>query len=278
MERFGPSILVEAGGTSILIDVGRGAIQRLFQIGQAAEVRAVDLVVFTHLHSDHVVGFSDFWLTGWVFGRARPLEVKGPPGTEEMCRHLDQAFTFDKKVRGQDARYSPEGILLAVEDVEPGLVFERGSLRVRAFQVDHGDDMKHAYGYRVDYGDYAAAFSGDTRYDERIVEQAKGVDVLVHEVISAEVEARRAQVRGPKAIERVIAHHTSEEGAGRIFAKVKPRLAVYSHIVPSPAVAEDLVPATRRTYDGPLVVGYDLMKITIGDTVDVYPRRVISDK
>ena len=69
MERFGPSILVEAGDTSILIDVGRGAIQRLFQIGQGAQVRAVDLVLFTHLHSDHVVGFPDFWLSGWIFGR-----------------------------------------------------------------------------------------------------------------------------------------------------------------------------------------------------------------
>ena len=80
MERFGASILVEAGETDILIDVGRGAIQRLFQIGAAQQIRDVDLVLFTHLHSDHIVGFPDFWLTGWVFGRDRPLPVLGPPG------------------------------------------------------------------------------------------------------------------------------------------------------------------------------------------------------
>jgi ribonuclease Z len=109
------------------------------------------------------------------------------------------------------------------------------------------------------------------------VEAARGVDVLVHEVISPEVELRRAQV-DESAIGRVIAHHASPEQVGRIFAQVKPRLAVYSHIVPSPAVAEDLIPPTRKTYDGPLAVGYDLMTIRIGETIEVYPRRTVSDK
>ncbi len=278
MERFGPSILVEAGDTSILIDVGRGAIQRLFQIGQGAQVRAVDLVLFTHLHSDHVVGFPDFWLSGWIFGRSRPVPVMGPPGTKDMCAHLDRAFAFDKEVRGRDQRFAKAGIALEARDVEPGVIYEADGVRITAFVVDHGDEIEPAYGYRVDFGDYSAAFSGDTRYYEPIVEHAKGVDVLVHEVISAEIEMRRAEVQGPLAIERVIAHHVSEEQAGTIFARVKPRLAVYSHIVPSPAVADDLIPPTRATYDGPLAVGYDLMKITIGETIEVHPRRIVSDR
>ncbi len=278
MERFGPSILVEAGDTDILVDVGRGAIQRLFQIGAADQVKDVDMVLFTHLHSDHVVGFPDFWLTGWVFGRDRPLSVIGPPGTESMCGHLDQAFAFDKKVRGRDDRYAAAGIALEVRDVEPSVVYEAGGLRVTAFEVDHGDGIVPAYGYRVDYGEYSVAFSGDMRYDERIVEHAKGVDVLVMEVISVEVEMRRAAVKSQAAIEKVISHHIGEEQAGSLFARVKPRLAVYSHIVPSPAVAEDLIPLTRRTYDGPLAIGYDLMKITIGETLEVHPRRVLSDR
>ncbi len=277
MDRFGPAILVEAGETTLLVDAGRGAIQRLFQIGSAAEVRAVDLVLFTHLHSDHVVGFPDLWLTGWIFGRDRPVAVMGPPGTESMCRHLEQAFAFDKKARENDEGYHAEGILLDVKDVPPGIVYERDGLKVTAFAVDHGGGVAPAYGYRVDYRGRSAAFSGDTRYYEPIVEAARGVDVLVHEVISPEVELRRAQV-DENAIDRVIAHHASPEQVGRIFAQVKPRLAVYSHIVPSPAVAEDLLPPTRETYDGPLAVGYDLMTIRIGETIDVYPHRTVSDK
>lgn len=276
MQRFGPSILVEAGEATVLIDAGRGAIQRLFQIGEAPQVREVDAVAFTHLHSDHVVGFPDFWLTSWVFGRDRPLEVYGPPGTESMCEHLEKAFAFDKKARSGQEAYSQEGILLEVKDVSPGAFYEHDGLKLTAFTVDHGEPIAPAYGYRVDYHGYSAAFSGDTRYYEPIVEQAKGVDVLVHEVISPEVEFRTAQVVGPDAVARVIAHHASPEQVGEIFARVKPRLAVYSHIVPSPALADDLIPPTRKTYDGPLAVGYDLMTIVIGERVEFYPRRIVS--
>jgi ribonuclease Z len=66
---------------------------------------------------------------------------------------------------------------------------------------------------------------------------------------------------------KVIAHHTTPEQAGAVFTRVKPRLAVYSHIVPWDA--PDLVAHTRKTYSGPLEVGEDLMSIEIGDKVEV---------
>ena len=87
MNRFGPSILVEAGGQKFLFDAGRGALQRLNQI----KVRWQDIsgVFFTHLHSDHVVGLPDLWLTGWLTpGRNVPLNVWGPRGTKNMMSHL----------------------------------------------------------------------------------------------------------------------------------------------------------------------------------------------
>ena len=158
-------------------------------------------------------------------------------------------------------------------------VYDRApDLGMALHSLEHGGVIDPAYGYRVDYRGRSAAFSGDTHFFEPIVEHAKGVDVLVHEVISPEVELRRAQVQGPRAVERVISHHTGPDQAGTIFSRVKPRLAVYSHIVPSPTTAEDLIGPTRRTYSGPLAVGYDLMTIVIGDTIEVYPHKTLSDK
>jgi ribonuclease Z len=60
MTRFGASILVEAGAERLLFDAGRGALQRLRQIG----VIDANRLFLTHLHSDHVVGIPDLYLTG----------------------------------------------------------------------------------------------------------------------------------------------------------------------------------------------------------------------
>ena len=76
-------------------------------------------------------------------------------------------------------------------------------------------------------------------------------------------------------IQRIMAHHTSPEEAGRVFAQARPKLAVYTHLVllgsksiPS-APLDDLIAETRRTYDGPLVVGEDLMQFDIGEAVTI---------
>src|SRR6187401_334251 len=87
MNRFGPSILVEAGGQKFLFDAGRGSLQRLAQ--SQVSWRDVNGVFLTHLHSDHVVGFPDLWLTGWITSNRRtPLLVWGPKGTTKMMSLL----------------------------------------------------------------------------------------------------------------------------------------------------------------------------------------------
>src|SRR6185436_9635209 len=86
IERFGPSILVEAGGEKLLFDCGRCASQRLWQL--KIPLSQIDALFLTHLHSDHIVGIPDVWLTGWIpaaFGRRLyPFVVFGPGGTRDM--------------------------------------------------------------------------------------------------------------------------------------------------------------------------------------------------
>ena len=61
-------------------------------------------------------------------------------------------------------------------------------MRVTAFKVDHGEHIKPAYGYRIDFGGRSALISGDTRYSENLLKYAKGVDLLIHEVAGVRPE------------------------------------------------------------------------------------------
>jgi ribonuclease Z len=120
----------------------------------------------------------------------------------------------------------------------------------------------------VDYNGRSVVFSGDTRPSDEVMRQARGADVLVHEVQvpspGESIEARRANIS--------LSVHATPEEAARIFAGAKPRLAVYSHIIPPETTAEGLLAATRPFYGGRVVAAHDLMMITIGETIDVTDR------
>jgi ribonuclease Z len=268
LERFGPSTLVEVGEQKFIFDAGRGAMQRLHQLG--IPFGDITGMFLTHHHSDHVVGFPDLWLTGWIgrpWGkRNTPLQVWGPEGTKQMMEHLPKAFHVDIRVRSKS--YPAEGVKLVAHEIAEGIVFEDDGIKVSAFEVDHGGEDLPAYGYRIDYKGHAVALSGDTTFNENLIEHARGADVLVHEVTAVSGSAAESA----EQLKRIGSNHTTPEQAGEVFARVKPKLAVYNHLLLfGGAKAADLVPATRKKYGGPLIVGEDLLQIDIGQEVQAKP-------
>ena len=255
IERFSAGILVEAGARKMLFDSGRGGTIRLAQLGIAPG--EVNPLFLTHLHSDHVVGIPDLWLTGWIRGRENPLHVFGPEGTEEMMRHLEQAYKADIRIRLSSGTRSSKGVAVLARDIKEGVVYEEDGVKVTAFKVAHGP-ANPAFGYRIDYAGRSVVLSGDTGPSENLIRFAQGVDLLIHEV--------SLPGTGPGAGGST---HTTPEDAGTIFTRLKPRLAVYSHIIPPSAPAERFMVGTRKTYTGPLEMGEDLMSIEVGDEIRV---------
>lgn len=265
MNRFGPSTLVEAGGEIFVFDAGRGATQRLFQIG----IRFAENILLTHLHSDHVVGLPDLWLTGWILGRARPLRVSGPAGTKRMMSHLEEAFAFDLRIRTDCVKH---GAAIIAEDFSEGVVYTSHDVKITAFEVDHAH-VKPAFGYRIDSSGRSVVISGDTSFSENLIRHAQGADVLILNVIVPELLRARSTHLTAEQVEQIIPLHTTPAQAAEIFIRVKPKLGLYSHITPSSASVEAIIGPTRKIYAGPFAVGEDLMTVEIGEEIKVQRYR-----
>ncbi len=271
MERFGMGTLVEAGGEMLLFDCGRGAIQRLFQLS-AQHVR-VDRLFLTHLHSDHLVGIPDLWLTGWIYGRKTAFQVWGPHGTANMMAHLEQAFEADIHIRRDlDEMLPQSGIDVAAHEIAEGFEYEvqgaQGVVKVKTFDVDHRP-VTPAFGFRIEYGGRTVVMSGDTRPCDNLVANAQGADLLIHEVIAPRAFWARPSDMTDHHRRQVIAHHTTPAQAGEIFSRIRPKLAVYSHVIGGADSEAELLDDTAAAYDGDVVIGRDLMRIDVGDDVRI---------
>src|SRR3954451_13338879 len=98
----GPCVAVVVNGQAYLFDAGPGVVRRAEAAAEKFGIPALDAtkltrLFFTHLHSDHTIGYPDVMLTPWVVGRSEPLEVFGPIGTAAMTDHLRQAYDADIK-------------------------------------------------------------------------------------------------------------------------------------------------------------------------------------
>ena len=261
--RSGPSTLIIANSEYLLFDCGRGVSVQLARLQITPGL--IRKVFITHLHSDHVIGLPDLYLTGWISANATPFRVWGPTGTRRMMAHIQKAFAYDIHVRRDvDEKLNKEAIELLTADIQPGVVYNKRGVKVTAFLVDHAP-IEPAFGYRIDYAGHSVVLSGDTRFSENLIKHAQNVDVLIHEAVNPQaIRAHRPQSQPPDRLEKIIAHHTSAEQAGMVFARSKPRLAVFSHIND-----DDLITPARKNYSGPLETGEDLMTIVIGEKVAV---------
>lgn len=125
--------------------------------------------------------------------------------------------------------------------------------------------MVPALAYRFDSVDRSIVISGDTTRSDALVRLAQGADVLVHEALYAAVDRLVAAVPNAPDLRRsILSHHTSAEDAGRVAQAAGVKLLVLSHLVPAedPAVTDQMwVDAARAHFQGPVIVGKDLMEI-----------------
>lgn len=255
-DRLGPSTLVRHGGRAFLVDCGSGVTQRLVQAGTPGA--AIDALLLTHLHTDHLVDFYQLVISSWHQGRARPQRVLGPPGTRRFVEGTLALWAEERAQRiAHELRPSVAALSVEVTEIEPGTVWQEESLRIAAVAVNHFP-VKHALGFVFEGGGRKLALSGDTAYCPALIEAARGADALIHECFIHR-EMKPAPGRTPEGLRNVASYHTLSGEVGRVAQEAQVKLLALNHFVPTRFDRAALVGEVRESWRGPLIVGEDLM-------------------
>lgn len=258
----GPCVAVVLNGQAYLFDAGPGVVRRAQAAAEKLSIPALDAtnltrLFFTHLHSDHTLGYPDVMLTSWVMGRTKPLEVYGPEGLSAMTEHLKQAYSADIRVRTEGLEgLSRQALSVNVHEIRTaGGIYADGNVTVRAIAVPHGS-WAGAYGYAIDAGGRSIVISGDTAPSSAIVEACNACDVLVHEVYS---EERFKVAFGARGSQYHATFHTSTRQLAELAGKSKPKLLVLYHQLYFGSRNEsEIEKEITRSYSGKVVSGRDL--------------------
>jgi ribonuclease BN (tRNA processing enzyme) len=257
-DRSGPAAAIVVKDSAYLVDAGPGVVRR----AAAAERNGIaqlhpqniKIVFFTHLHSDHTLGYPDLIFSPWVLDRTDPLTSYGPKGLRDMTNNIEKAWSkdIDVRINGLE-KANATGYKVNVHEISPGIVYQDANVKVTAFAVKHGS-WDQSFGYRFDTADRSIVLSGDTAPTDSVVKACTGCDVLLHEVY----DPQRGEVSDPHWGAYFKAFHTNSEELAGIAMRAKPKLLVLYHQLYGAGGDDALIEQVKKHYVGQVVSAKDL--------------------
>jgi ribonuclease Z len=276
----GPGTLVRYGDDtndcrSVLMqfDAGRGTLMRLAHVDvQAAQLNSV---FFTHMHSDHMEGFSDIVQMRWMFGSPNgpkldvvcSTDAKTQLGVVLSCSkfvaHINDAY----EQSGETAYRKSEmnGLLDAAGPVavlnvitfdpkeEAQVVWTSGDVKVSAIRTTH---IPGSAAFRVDTPAGSVAIGGDSSNDvqepprktstsDEFEKLAKGADVIVNTTIHPALSPEKGASTPPPVYYR----QSNATDLGAMAQRDGAKYLMLTHLAPPIGAA---MQGTVKVQGGPL--------------------------
>ncbi len=246
IKRSGACIAIVAGQKIIMVDTGTNGVRNLGRMRYPPGKIAA--VLLTHFHSDHIDGLGEVATLRWVSaGHTRPLPIIGPQGVTKVVAGFNQAYELDTGYRNAHhgdsvAPLSGKG-MVAIEYPLPApgeltTVYDEDGLLIQMLAVEH-EPVNPAVAYLFTYQGRTVLVSGDTSKSANLEQYAQGVDLLVHDALSAELVgimhegANRAGNAGmAKITTDILDYHATPLEAAEIARDAGVGQLVYYHIVP----------------------------------------------
>jgi ribonuclease BN (tRNA processing enzyme) len=236
LKRGSPGLLVLTDSAKILIDSGPGALRRMLEVG--ITYRDMDLILYTHLHPDHVADLVAI-LFASKYGdlpREKNLLCAGGAGFKSYSEKLKSLY---------GTWIESKSYQLTIKELSKDPLLYRG-IKVLSKPMAH---LPNSLGYRIEFeGGKSVAVSGDTDYCQNLVELGYQVDLFVLECSFPDGK----KVEG----------HLTPSLAGRVALESSCKKLLLIHLYP---VCDqfDIVNQCKQVYQGQVILGEDLMRIAI---------------
>ena len=260
-KRCGPSNLVSTKNTKILIDCGSGVTQRLHELGVSSA--DINVLLFTHLHSDHAVDLYQLIISSWHLYRIKPWKIYGPKGTKKFVKKIMDAWADERNLRiSYESRASAKAFDIQVTEFKSIGSLKIKDINIKYFEVDH-KPVKYAYGFCFTNKNKKLTISGDTKPCENLMKYAQKSDVLLHEVFIEGEIIQTNKMRTKKTLHNVQSYHTTSTQVGKVAFISRAKKLVLTHFVPTRFNKNNLKKTVKKDFGEDPVIGEDLMTIKI---------------
>lgn len=280
LERASACTLVHFDGRYVLVDAGNGAANSMLR-GTHGEFRCKDIaaVCFTHFHQDHSTDYFDIVTTRWLT-RGGPMTLVGPPGVSQLHEFLTTFYRDDlayRWMREADSGLTSAGMFTDVEvrEVAGPDSFALAGLQVTTAELTH---TQYDIGYRFDAAGASVVVSGDTSFDERLVELARNADLLVmdaderwpgelgHAALRPEALPDEYRPQGPYGGNLTVRAHAGIEEIADMAARAGVKHLVLTHLRPGPVDETPIRAAcTAAGFHDAVSFAADGMEISVRD-------------
>ncbi len=238
IERRQSCVVVEAGGETLVFDLGSGAVRGMLRAG--LDPFSVDRIFFTHFHPDHTVDVVPLMFAlkyGSATGRERPLSLYGPEPFEGFFAKITDVW--GEWMLGD---YPTEVIELPHHCPSP---VELPGGRLLWAPAEHRPE---SIAYRIEGESGSFVYTGDTEYSPSVVELARGAHTLLIECSFPDASP--------------VPGHLTPSGAARIASEAGVERVVLTHVYP-PADELDLANEVGRGFEGEVLVAGDGTKLAL---------------
>lgn len=170
--RFNTSFLLEHDNEKTLVDCGASTLVRLKQL--KVPVSEINTVVISHFHGDHYGGLPFLFLSNHVeYKRETPLTVIGPGGVRERVYELQEALY-------PGTSHVIDSLDIEFKEFQDQHWLAHEAMEVYARRVTHAPPS-NPHGIKLKLAGKTFVFSGDTEWNESLVDLADGADLFIVE-------------------------------------------------------------------------------------------------